>query len=260
MPKTFKGGQLLRPPRRKPVSRDQRIDFSQPVRILKVEPSTLEKPARKGWPFIVAEQIVRLSLPNLPPVWGEAPNEPLAVMFEWALRRPSTIIAQPEVVTFEIDGHVLRHIPDFLVIANGRKTRLEVKAEGGLGRTDVQDAKLAAFAAAYEAEGLAYAVATGQILRAEPLASNVALVVASRHRHVEPSEEARILRALDETTDDRSIPVWAVGGEIRDFAALHARGLLTLDLQSGPLDGLTQVWPGALSFAPPWFTLPPLAA
>lgn len=225
---------------------------------LHIVPSTEESPARPDWQRNSINWTGTEALPNMS-VDFEGKNEPLAARFEWALRRPVSITAQPETIFFETDGEMRTHVPDFLVrTAEGDETRLEVKGAVAFAKDPTLWTKLETISTAYRQLGMTYEVATAHMLLNGPLATNVNDVFLARRS---PRHDL-IDHILDQighgqahfgALTDNLVPI--VGSEYQARHCLlnmHAEGRLTIDLCNGVIARSTKVRPGVHRLPLPW--------
>lgn len=246
--------QRIAKPRSRPVSWPDTARAE--IAVVEIIPATKDAPARPEWYKNAISWTGSEALPHLDHTRWEGPNESLAVRFEWALRRPARIISQPETLVFEVDGRVMRHVPDFLIEAD-REIRLEVKSSAAFSYDPSLDVRLDAISRAYQSVGLDYQVATSDVLLIGHLAENVHAVFLARRIDTSCSADT-ILEGL--SLGERSfaelhqllVPTFGAYRARQHILGLHAQGRITIDLVSGPLGPRTTVTAGSCMLPLPW--------
>lgn len=200
------------------------------------------------------------SLPGLPRVYVQSDTERWAVIFEWALRRPSSLVSQPEEIIFEVNGHIVHHFVDLLVVSDV-EVRLEAKGAVALAKHAWLPEKLACIAKAYRQASLQYEVATAFTVRNRPLSKNVADVYRQRQGVVELAQLDCLMGFLAEgeaslgEINRQCFPVLSPHAQRRTVLWAHAHKLVTIDLLCGPISETTMVSGECRPQALPWWRL-----
>lgn len=226
------------------------------IAVVEIIPATKDAPARPEWYKNAISWTGSEALPHLDHTRWEGSNESLAVRFEWALRRPTRITSQPETLVFEVDGRVMRHIPDFLIEAD-REIRIEVKSSAAFSYDPSLAVRLGAISQAYQSVGLDYQVATSDVLLIGHLPQNVHAVFLARRIDTSCSVDT-VLEGL--SLGERSfaelhqllVPALGAYRARQHILGLHAQGRITIDLVAGPLGLGTTITGGRRKLPLPW--------
>lgn len=255
---TSRIGRSLLPEKPPPPASRTETFWSQKATLVEIIPSTPEAPARPKWPFDAVGEIGFVCAPGIA-TYYEGATERLAIIAEWATRRPSYVKAQPETAIILIGGKKYKHFPDFLLKDAWGERRMEAKSQTAMN-DPVEVARFRAIADCYEAAGYRYELAPATALYEGAFADGVKWVFRNRLRSVSDERRRSILNCLP---SGKAIS----GGELatrlglefddhlrRDLCALHAQGYCAIDLYAGAPSATTALRKGPSSVAPPWLS------
>ncbi len=179
------------------LSRDARIDWSGEVRVISVySDGSAVRPSGPGsnrdWEFDVVS-------PNFGEAHGHGINEGAFLKTEAVFNRPTLLRHQPESITYEIDGHFVRHVPDFEGIVGDRPPYIvEVKGASAYLKKPWLDLQLDATRRAYTSIDRIYRVVKAAAWRRDIINCNATAIFCERNRECDPEHAETILKALSE--------------------------------------------------------------
>ncbi|MBH5397260.1 hypothetical protein HZZ13_05560 [Bradyrhizobium sp. CNPSo 4010] len=229
------------------MKRDALINWNAPVRTIGIEHNADGTPIRDPFKSVWTHKGMSPVFAGRDAIAWEGENERQALWFERFVRRAFLIAPQPEIIWFEVDGYVVGHIPDFLVQRPTGTARVGVKGLTAFAFAPWTSDKLRAITRAYAQKGLLYEPVTAMDLRRPPLAHAVDEIWRARRVRFEFDDRDHVMKALKSgpiTLGDVHSVLGA--GDPRRALALHAQGVITIDITSSALGSASKVVAGNL--------------
>lgn len=227
------------------TKRDETLDWTLPVTAIGIERAAGGKSIRDVSHSTWTRTSISPVFHGKANIYAEGANERLALWHERYVRRSTDFLSQPEIISLEIAGFIVRHIPDYLSHQHCGPCRLEVKGITALAYQPWLPLKFGAIGRAYAQLGYRFEFVTGADLRRQPLAVAVDEVWRAKRVRVPLDDRDRIVEALNRGPATYGALRSLLGpGDPRRILALHADDTLTIDLKFGPIGDSSPVYPG----------------